>query len=99
MAKKKKDIDSQIESVITNIESDREVTLQLLHDVMKYISTDSHKHAEVGHVTAKYIESLQRSNEQLVKMTAIMMKRESSEYGAFSDDEKDNLYDTLRDQK
>lgn len=99
MAKKKKDIDSQIESVITNIESDREVTLQLLHDVMKYISTDSHKHAEVGHVTAKYIESLQRSNEQLVKMTAIMMKRESSEYGSFSDDEKDNLYDTLRDQK
>ena len=99
MAKKKKDIDSQIESVITNIESDREVTLHLLHDVMKYISTDSHKHAEVGHVTAKYIESLQRSNEQLVKMTAIMMKRESSQYGSFSDEEKDSLYDTLRNQE
>ncbi len=96
---KKINIDKQIESVITNIQSDREITLELLHDVMKYISTDSHKHAEVGHVTAKYIESLQRSNEQLVKMTAIMLKREDSEYGSFSDDERENIYDTLRDQK
>lgn len=96
---KKINLDKQIESVITNIQSDREITLELLHDVMKYISTDSHKHAEVGHVTAKYIESLQRSNEQLVKMTAIMLKREDSEYGSFSDDEKESIYDTLRDQK
>lgn len=96
---KKINLDKQIESVISNIQSDREVTLELLHDVMKYISTDSHKHAEVGHVTAKYIESLQRSNEQLVKMTAIMLKREDSEYGSFSDDEKESIYDTLRDQK
>jgi hypothetical protein len=96
---KKINIDKQIESVITNIQSDREITLELLHDVMKYISTDSHKHAEVGHVTAKYIESLQRSNEQLVKMTAIMLKREDSEYGSFSDNEKESIYDTLRDQK
>ncbi len=96
---KKINLDKQIESVISNIQSDREITLELLHDVMKYISTDSHKHAEVGHVTAKYIESLQRSNEQLVKMTAIMLKREDSEFGSFSDDEKENIYDTLRDQK
>jgi len=94
---KKIDLDSQINNVISNIQSDREVTLELLHDVVKYISTDSHKHAEVGHVTAKYIESLQRSNEQLVKMTAIMLKREDSEFGSFSDDEKENIYDTLRE--
>jgi hypothetical protein len=94
---KKIDLDSQINNVISNIQSDREVTLELLHDVMKYISTDSHKHAEVGHVTAKYIESLQRSNEQLVKMTAIMLKREDDRFGSLSDDEKENIYDTLRD--
>jgi hypothetical protein len=51
----------------------------------------------VGHVTAKYIESLQRSNEQLVKMTAIMLKREDDKFGSLSDDEKDNIYDTLRE--
>jgi len=32
-------------------------------------------------------------------MTAIMLKREDSEYGSFSDDEKENIYDTLRDEK
>jgi hypothetical protein len=99
MANKKKTIDQQIENVICNIQSDREVTLELLHDVMKYISTDSHKHAEVGHVTAKYIESLQRSNEQLVKMTAIMLKRETDDFTSFSDEEKENLYDSLKDDK
>lgn len=99
MAYKKKNIDQQIENVISNIQSDREVTLELLHDVMKYISTDSHKHAEVGHVTAKYIESLQRSNEQLVKMTAIMLKRETDEFSSFSDEEKESLYDSLKDDK
>jgi len=99
MANKKKTIDQQIENVISNIESDREVTLELLHDVMKYISTDSHKHAEVGHVTAKYIESLQRSNEQLVKMTAIMLRRETEDFTSFSDEEKENLYDSLKDGK
>lgn len=99
MAYKKKNIDQQIENVISNIQSDREVTLELLHDVMKYISTDSHKHAEVGHVTAKYIESLQRSNEQLVKMTAIMLKRETDEFSSFSDEEKESLYDSLKDEK
>jgi len=99
MANKKKTIDQQIENVISNIESDREVTLELLYDVMKYISTDSHKHAEVGHVTAKYIESLQRSNEQLVKMTAIMLRRETEDFTSFSDEEKENLYDSLKDGK
>jgi hypothetical protein len=96
---KKINIDKQIENVISNIQSDRELTLELLNDVVQYISKDQHKHAEVGHVTAKYIESLQRSNEQLVKMTAIMLKREDSQYGSFSDDEKENIYDTLRDEK
>jgi anion-transporting ArsA/GET3 family ATPase len=99
MAKKKVNIDQQIENVISNIEKDREVTLELLSDVMQYISKDQHKHAEVGHVTAKYIESLQRSNEQLVKMTAIMLKREDSQFGSFSDEEKESIYDSLRDQK
>jgi hypothetical protein len=99
MAKKKINIDEQIVNVISNIEKDREVTLELLHDVMVYISTDKHKHAEVGHVTAKYIESLQRSNEQLVKMTAIMLKREDDKFSSFSDEEKEDIYDSLRDQK
>lgn len=88
-------VEKYINKVITNIEEDREVTKELLSDVMQYISKDQHKHAEVGHVTAKYIESLQRSNEQLVKLVTLMAKKEDSTYGDLSEDEKTNIYDKL----
>jgi hypothetical protein len=88
-------VQKYINKVIVNIEEDREVTKELLQDVMGYISKDASKHAEVGHVTAKYIESLQRSNEQLVKLVTLMAKKEDSTYGDLSDDEKINIYDKL----
>lgn len=88
-------VEKYINKVIVNIEEDREVTKELLSDVMQYISKDQHKHAEVGHVTAKYIESLQRSNEQLVKLVTLMAKKEDSIYGDLSDDEKTNIYEKL----
>jgi hypothetical protein len=87
--------DKYINKAIENIEKDREVTQELLSDVMSYIGTDRSKHAEVGHVTAKYIESLQRSNEQLVKLVTLMAKKEDSVYGDLSDDEKTGIYERL----
>ncbi len=87
--------DKYINKAIANIEKDREVTQELLDDVMSYIGTDRSKHAEVGHVTAKYIESLQRSNEQLVKLVTLMAKKEDSVYGDLSEDEKTGIYERL----
>jgi len=89
--------DKYITKAITNIEKDREVTTELLNDVMSYIGTDRSKHAEVGHVTAKYIESLQRSNEQLVKLVTLMAKKEDSLFGDLSDDDKTNIYDQINE--
>lgn len=87
--------DKYINKAISNIEKDREVTTELLNDVMSYIGTDRSKHAEVGHVTAKYIESLQRSNEQLVKLVTLMAKKEDSLFGDLSDEDKTNIYDQI----
>lgn len=89
--------DKYINKAITNIEKDREVTTELLNDVMSYIGTDRSKHAEVGHVTAKYIESLQRSNEQLVKLVTLMAKKEDSLFGDLSDEDKTNIYDQINE--
>jgi hypothetical protein len=89
-------VDKYIKQAISNIEKDREVTSTLLNDVMVYIGKDEHRHAEAGHVAAKYVESLQRSNEQLVKLAAIAMKREDKEYGDLSDTDKDDIYDQIR---
>jgi len=84
-----------INKVISNIEEDREVTKELLSDVMGYIGQDRSKHAEVGHVTAKYIESLQRSNEQLVKLVTLMAKKQDSAYEDLTDTDRKDIYERL----
>lgn len=88
-------VDKYIKKVITNIEEDREVTNELLKDVMGYIGRDASNHASVGHVAAKYVESLQRSNEQLVKLVTLMAKKQDNLYGNLDDDDKNNIYETL----
>jgi hypothetical protein len=88
-----------ISQAIKNIEKDRELTTNLLYDVMQYISKNEQRHSEVGHVAAKYVESLQRSNEQLVKLTAIVAKREDRDYGDLSDDDKTNIYQQITEEQ
>jgi hypothetical protein len=94
---KRKTLDDYVQQALENIEKDREITKELLQDVVQYIGKDEHRHTEVGHVAAKYVESLQRSNEQLVKLTAIMMKRESSIYGDLNDVDKNEIYNSLNE--
>jgi hypothetical protein len=65
--------------------------------LFRSIGTDRSKHAEVGHVTAKYIESLQRSNEQLVKLVTLMAKKEDSLFGDLSDEDKTNIYEQINE--
>jgi hypothetical protein len=92
-------VEKYINKVIVNIEQDREVTKELLNDVVNYIGKDQSKHTEVGHVAAKYVESLQRSNEQLVKLVTLMAKKQDSLYGDLNDEEKNNIYDKLNENE
>ena len=42
---------------------------------MKHMKVQGeHSHESLGAVAAKYLETLQRSNEQLVKLTSLMQK-------------------------
>ena len=43
---------------------------------MKHIHTGEDKHREFGLIAAKYLETLQRSNEQLVKLAALLQKQQ-----------------------
>ena len=43
-----KDLDTYLTEAIDNIREDREVTKELLADVMQYMSQDQHSHKEVG---------------------------------------------------
>ena len=73
-----KDIDKYLQESIDNIRKDRDITNSLLKDVMMYLSGDETRHEKVGQVAAKYVETLQRSNEQLVKLVALLSKRQTN---------------------
>ncbi len=89
-----KDTSKYLEMAIKNIQDDREITRELLDDVVQYMSKDEQRHREVGITAAKYVETLQRSNEQLVKVASLMQKRENASAGLTQLD-KDELFDMI----
>jgi hypothetical protein len=93
-----KNLDETLSSALNNIEEDRTTTKELLQDLMKYLGAAEERHREVGPVAAKYVETLQRSNEQLVKIAALMQKQKTSSF-EFSSSDKDQLYDIINDKE
>ena len=92
-----KDLTAYLAEAIDNIRKDREVTKELLDDVMQYMAKDENSHKEVGQTAAKYVETLQRSNEQLVKVSTIIHKREArADPRGLSDADKDDLFDLIK---
>jgi len=91
-----KNLDHYLESAIQNIEEDRKVTRELLDDVIGYLSKSEERHREVGAVAAKYVETLQRSNEQLVKVSTLIHKQQLGDT-SLSDDDKADIFDMLQD--
>ena len=90
-------LDDYLLEAINNIRSDREVTKELLDDVFKYLSRNEAHHREVGTVAAKYVETLQRSNEQLVKVSALIQKNEHQTQDFSIDKEK--IFDLIKDSE
>ena len=89
--------DDEIKKALKNIEDDRRITKELLDDAIKYVAVDEARHREVGIIMAKYVETLQRSNEQLVKVIGIMTKKESSQGLGTLD--KDQLFDLIAEDR
>jgi F0F1-type ATP synthase membrane subunit b/b' len=94
MGRVKKDFDSLTSEAIENIREDRDRTKELLKDLVKYLSTDEHRHKEVGLTAAKYVETLQRSNEQLVKIAALKQTTEKADTG-LTDEERQEIFENL----
>lgn len=87
-----------IEKSIQNIEEDRGATNKLLTDLLIYMAkTGDSAHQTVGHVAAQYVETLQRSNEQLVKIASIIQKEEGGAKG-FSNKEMDDIFKTIKEK-
>ena len=90
-----KNLDHYLESAIKNIEDDREVTKELLDDIMRYLSKNEQHHQSVGSIAAKYVETLQRSNEQLVKISGLIHKQQAGDTG-LSENDRADIFDMLQ---
>jgi len=87
-------LDKYLQETVDNIRDDREVTKELLDDAMKWLAKDESRHRELGIVLSKYVETLQRSNEQLVKVASLISKSSSSQ--SLTDDDKEQIFDMIK---
>ncbi len=95
----KKTLEQYILDSTKNIEEDRAKTSKLLEDLiqtMDKFKDEKYTHKNYGEIAAMYLETLQRSNEQLVKIAALVQRSENSKDG-FSKNEKDNLFDLIKE--
>jgi len=92
-----------IEDAIDNISADRAKTQTLLADLLAEFATaatDGKPHTYNGAVAAKYVETLQRSNEQLVKIISIISKSKPiAGEDELSEDDTNDLYDLIQEDK
>jgi len=93
-----KNIESFIKKALENVENDRATTKVLLIDAMTYIKKNEENHKTVGPVAAKYLETLQRSNEQLVKLAAMMAKMRPESLD-MTENDKTEIFDQIRGEK
>ena len=98
MGRSIKDLDSYIQEAIKNIRDDRDITSTLLTQVFAEITNGGETHKDIGLIAAKYVETLQRSNEQLVKLTSIMAKKTDTSVELTEDDKK-SLFDVIQGEK
>jgi F0F1-type ATP synthase membrane subunit b/b' len=91
---KKQNFGELTSEAINNIREDREQTKELLQDLVKYLSGADERHKEVGLTAAKYMETLQRSNEQLVKIASLKQKSEVGDT-SLSEQERAEIFDQL----
>ena len=63
---------------------------------MKQSATTQETHKNLGVIAAKYVETLQRSNEQLVKISSILQNK-TNKSEALSEQDKNELFDLIQE--
>jgi|TARA_R110002020_G_scaffold89143_2_gene218301 CRISPR/Cas system CSM-associated protein Csm2 small subunit len=92
-----KKIDKHLAEALDNIREDRKITRELLDDAVKFVAKDEARHQQIGMTLAKYVETLQRSNEQIVKIAALMSKNEKSE--GLSENDMEDIYSMIKKEE
>ena len=89
------EFDDLMDEAIENIRTDRELAREFLNELANQIAQNAENNRALSPVAAKHIETMQRSNEQLVKVLNLKQKEKSKEFG-LSEDDKAILFDMIQ---
>lgn len=92
-----KKVEEQLKEALDNIREDRKITRELLDDAIKYVAKDEARHQQIGIILAKYVETLQRSNEQIVKIAALMSKNEKTD--GLTENDMEDIYSMIKKEE
>ena len=88
-------LNNLIDEALGNIRNDRKVAREFLNEIANQIATDAEQNKYLSPVAAKHIETLQRSNEQLVKIIGLKIKNEPNS-AELNEHDKNNLFDLIQ---
>jgi hypothetical protein len=91
----KKSLDNLISEALTNIRSDRKAAREFLNEIANQIAIDPQQNKYLSPVAAKHVETMQRSNEQLVKIIGLKQKG-NTQVDILSDNDKNDLFDLIQ---
>jgi hypothetical protein len=95
---KRRNLEEYIQEATRNVREDRALAKSLLVDAMNDMKMSDAARKELGAIAAKYVENLQRSNEQMVKLSALLQKQQGGSVG-LSEEDKEDLYDMLNKEE
>ena len=89
------EVDDLMDEAIENIRNDRKVAREFLNELANQIAQNAENNRALSPVAAKHIETMQRSNEQLVKVLTLKQKERTKEIG-LTDEDKASLFDMIQ---
>ena len=92
---KDSDLDTLIGEALDNIRDDRKLAREFLNEIANQIAADAENNRSLSPVAAKHIETMQRSNEQLVKIIGLKSKKKGQNF-ELSETDKNEIYDILQ---
>ena len=90
-----KNLELLIDEALDNIRNDRKIAREFLNEIANQIAIDADQNKYLSPVAAKHIETMQRSNEQLVKLIALRQKAQSQGFD-LSEEDKNDLFDLIQ---
>lgn len=97
MSAKYEKTEELIEEAVKNIRVDRATVDTVLVPALQTLIKEPHND-KLAFIVAKYMESMNRSNEQLIKLISTLNLKRAPTH-KISDDEKNDIFDKLQNDK